>query len=271
MKILNPLSSDLGVMRQTLFFGALEAVRLNINHRNPDLKLYEFGNVYGYDAAATDDILAPYKEQSHLMLVTTGVARAASWNAAAGPADYFYLRGITEKLLHRFGVDIYTLKTEELTDGIFAGGLAMQLGGKLFMRMGVVAPEQLAKFDIKQPVNYLEMDFGVLLRATAKREVKVEELSRYPEVRRDLALLVDRSVTFASLREAALRAEKKLLREVKLFDVYEGDKLPEGKKSYALSFTLEDKTRTLADKEIDRIMQAIADRLNKDCGATVRQ
>jgi phenylalanyl-tRNA synthetase beta chain len=271
VKILNPLSSDLGVMRQTLLFGALEAVRLNINHRNPDLKLYEFGNVYTYNADASGDLLAPYAQRPHLMLVTTGNAHEQSWNVAAGAGDYFYLRGVAEKLLRRFGVDIYTLKTEELADDIFAGGLAMELGGKPFMRMGVVAGQQLAKFDIKQPVNYIEMDFGVLLDATDNRSLKVAELSRYPEVRRDLALLVDRSVTFAALREAALRAEKKLLREVTLFDVYEGDKLPAGKKSYALGFTLEDKTRTLADKDIDRAMQAIAERLNKDCGATVRQ
>lgn len=273
VKILNPLSSDLGVMRQTLLFGALEAVRLNVNHRNPDLKLYEFGNVYSDSGQAADggNLLAPYTERPHLMLAITGNARGASWNAASEPADYFYLRGVAEKLLRRFGVDIYSLKAEESDNGIFAGGLSFALNGKRFMQMGIIAPAILSKFDIRQPVSYLEMDFVVLLKATDGREVKVEELSRYPEVRRDLALLVDRGVTFAALREAAFRAEKKVLREVSLFDVYEGDKLPAGKKSYALGFRLEDKTRTLTDVDIERIMKTIADRLNKDCGAEVRK
>ncbi len=271
VKILNPLSSDLGVMRQTLLFGAMEAVQLNINHRNPNLKLYEFGNVYSFSAATEGDLLAPYTENSHLALTVTGVARAVSWNAAAEPADFFYLRGVAEKLLGKFGVDIYSLDAEEMSNDIFTGGLAFSIVGKPLMKMGVIAPQLSARFDVKQPVSYLEIDFGVLLEATKNHATQVEELSRYPDVRRDLALLVDSSVTFAALREAAFKAEKKVLRQVALFDVYEGDKLPAGKKSYALAFTLEDKTRTLTDKDIERIMTSIAVRLEKDCGAVIRK
>jgi phenylalanyl-tRNA synthetase beta chain len=268
VKILNPLSSDLGVMRQTLIFNALEAVQLNANHRNPNLKLFEFGNTYSFDEAAEG--LTRYSETSCLALTVTGLDRAASWNVKPAMADFFYLRGVVEKVLRRFGIDIYSLKTEELTSDIFANALSLQIGGREFLQMGTVAPKLLTMFDLRQEVSFVEMDFGTLLAATKNQTVTFEELSRYPAVRRDLALLVDRDVTFAALRESAFRAEKKVLRNVSLFDVYEGDKLPAGKKSYALGLLLLDKSKTLTDSEIDRVISTIASRLERDCGATVR-
>lgn len=271
VRILNPLSADLGVMRQTMVFNMLEAVQLNVNHRNPNLKLYELGNVYRYDGAKKDEGgLAPYTETSTLAIVVTGDERQASWNEKAQPTDFFYLRGVFEKILRRFGVDIYSLRTETLQSDIFGEALAMQLNGKPFAQIGMVSDRLLAAFDLKQEVYYLEMNFSSLIKATRKHAILVEELSKYPEVRRDLALLVDRGMTFSALREAAFAAERKLLKSVSLFDVYEGDKLPDGKKSYALNFVLEDKGRTLTDKDIDRIMQAVAAQLEKDCGAVVR-
>ncbi len=271
VRILNPLSADLGVMRQTMVFNMLEAVQLNVNHRNQNLKLYEFGNVYRYDGVKKEDGgLAPYTETQTIALAVTGADRQASWNAKSQPTDFFHLRGVFEKILRRFGIDIYSLRTETLESDIFVEALAVALNGKAFAQIGRVSPKMLAAFDLKQDVYYLEMNFGALVKTTRKHSITVEELSKYPEVRRDLALLVDRGVTFSALRNAAFAAEKKLLKSVSLFDVYEGDKLPEGKKSYALNFVLEDKGRTLTDKDIERIMQAIAARLEKDCGAVVR-
>lgn len=271
VRILNPLSADLGVMRQTMVFNMLEAVQVNVNHRNPNLKLYEFGNVYRYDdAKKTEGSLAPYVETPTLAIAVTGAERQASWNIKTQPTDFFFLRGVFERVLRRLGLDVYNLKTDTLTSDVFGEALAMQLNGKQFAQIGRLSAKMLGMFDIKQEVYYLEMNFGALVKATKKLSVTVGELSKYPEVRRDLALLVNREVTFSSLRDAAFQAERKLLKSVSLFDVYEGDKLPEGKKSYALNFILEDKSRTLTDREIDRIMQAIAARLEKDYGATVR-
>ncbi|MCL2561677.1 MAG: phenylalanine--tRNA ligase subunit beta [Rikenellaceae bacterium] len=272
VRILNPLSADLGVMRQTLLFGMLEAVQLNANHRNPNLRLYEFGNVYRCDSArAGDDPLSKYAETQMLGVCITGMDRPASWNVKSHQTDFFTLRGVLEKIVRRFGLDLAGLPTDELVVAdIFGDALAISLNGKELARMGRVAQQLIARFDIKQEVYFLEMDFEVLVRATQKHTVQVAELSKYPEVRRDLALLVDRGVTFSALRAAALAAEKRTLKIVSLFDVYEGDKLPSGKKSYALGFVLEDKTRTLTDNDINRMMTNIAARLEKDCGATVR-
>lgn len=271
VRILNPLSSDLDVMRQTLLFNALETVQLNANRRNTDLKLYEFGNVYAYDESKkAEGGLAPYSETQMLALTVTGSQREASWNVKPEATDFFYLRGVLDKVLKRFGLDMYDLKTETLRSDLFWEALTMAFNGRELVRIGKVSPKLRSRFDLKADVYYLEMDFGLLLKATKKHIITAEELSKYPEVRRDLALLLDKQVTFSALRENAFAAEKKLLKSVSLFDVYEGDKLPAGKKSYALSFVLEDKTKTLTDKEIDRIINNLIARFEKECGATVR-
>lgn len=272
VRILNPLSTDLNVMRQTLLFNMLEAVALNANRRNGDLKLYEFGNCYFYDEArrTEEQPLAAYSEEYRLAIAVTGTAVPASWNAKPAAASFFTLRAVAEKLLRRFGVDIYALKCTPLESDLFGEGLSFQLGGKEFMQIGTVAPKIRRQTDVKQEVYYLELNFDALARNTKKHRIVAEELSRFPEVKRDLALLVDRQTTFAALREAAFAAERKLLKQVSLFDVYEGDKLPEGKKSYALSFVLEDKTRTLDDKTIERTMANIAKQLETRCGAVIR-
>lgn len=271
VKILNPLSADLNVMRQTLLFNTLEAVQLNANRRNSDLKLYEFGNCYFYDAAKEEEGgLAPYSQTAKLAIVITGAEREGSWNIKSTPTDFFYLRGFVEKILKRFGLDIYSLKTGTFESDLFGEALAVQLNGKELLQLGTVARKIRGRFDIKNEVFYMEMDFGHLIKATRKHAIRVEELSKYPEVRRDLALLIDKDVTFSRLRDIAFATEKKLLKSVSLFDVYEGDRLPAGKKSYALSFTLEDKTHTLTDKEIDRVMNNFISRFAKECGAEIR-
>lgn len=272
VRILNPLSADLNVMRQTLLFNMLEAVALNANRRNGDLKLYEFGNCYYYDAQKrTDDApLTAYSEQYRLSIAVTGTATPASWNARPVAASFFTLRAVAEKLLRRFGVDIYALKTEPLHSDLFGEGLSMALNGKELLQIGVVGAKVRRQLDVKQEVYYLEMNFDALVKATKKHRITVEELSKFPEVKRDLALLVDKSVTFAALREVALATERKLLKSVSLFDVYEGDKLPADKKSYALSFVLEDKTRTLDERTIERVMANLTAQFEQKCGAQVR-
>ena len=272
VRIINPLSADLNVMRQTLLFNMLEAVCLNINHKNGDLKLYEFGNCYFYDEAkrTEENHLAAYSEEYRLAIAVTGVTTPQSWNTKPAKASFFTLRAVAEKLLHRFGIDIYTLKSEPTQSDLFAEGLTMSLNGKELLQIGVVSSKLRRLTDVKQEVYYLEMNFDALVRSTKKHRIAAEELSKFPEVKRDLALLVDRDVTFAALRSVALATERKLLKSVSLFDVYEGDKLPEGKKSYALSFILEDKTRTLDDKTIERVMANLTRQFEQQCGAQVR-
>ncbi len=272
VRILNPLSADLNVLRQTLLFNMLEAVCLNINHKNGDLKLYEFGNCYFYDEAkrTEENHLAAYSEEYRLAIAVTGIATPQSWNTKPEKASFFTLRAVAEKLLRRFGIDIYALKSEPTQSDLFAEGLTMSLNGKELLQIGVVSGKFRRLTDVKQEVYYLEMNFDALVRSTKKHRIAAEELSKFPEVKRDLALLVDRDVTFAALRSVALATERKLLKNVSLFDVYEGDKLPEGKKSYALSFILEDKTRTLDDKTIERVMANLTRQFEQQCGAQVR-
>ena len=272
VRILNPLSADLNVMRQTLLFNALEAIELNINHRNADLKLFELGNCYFYDAEAKDEEkpLSAYTEKYRIALAVTGAEATASWNVKAEPSSFYTLRHAVEKLLRRFGIDIYSLKNEPLESDLYADAIALMQGNRVMAEMGAVAPALLRKMGIKQSVYFAEIDFELIVRAAKKHTIAVEELSKFPEVKRDLALLVDKDVTFAQLRQIAFASEKKLLAKATLFDVYEGDKLPEGKKSYALGFTLEDKTQTLNDKTIEKTMANIARQLEQRAGAQIR-
>lgn len=272
VRIINPLSADLNVLRQTLLFHMMEAVQLNVNHRNGDLKLYEFGNCYFYDAAQRneEDHLRPYSESYRLAVAMTGHTVQQSWNEKAQEASFFTLRAAAEKLLRRFGIDIYTLKSEPLECDLFAEALSMMMNGKELLRIGVVSPKIGRMFDLKQTVYFLEMNFDLLVKSTKKHRIVAADLSKFPEVRRDLALLVDQSVTFAALRDVAFATERKLLKSVTLFDVYEGDKLPAGKKSYALGFVLEDRERTLDEKTIEKAMSNLARQLESRCGAQIR-
>lgn len=277
VRILNPLSNELNVMRQTLLFNALEAVALNVNRRNGDLRLFEFGNCYFFDPAAAEQegakgTLKPYREERRLAITVTGVEQQPNWNRPKPqPSDFFTVKYLTEQLLQRFGVNIYEGYYETLTSDLYSEAVSYKIRGKQLFEMGIVSPKLTRKtFDLKQPVYFMEMNVAHLQKIVETVRVQAVELSKYPEVKRDLALLVDKAVTFSQLREAASKAEKKLLKSVGLFDVYEGDKLPEGKKSYALNFVIEDTTKTLTDTEIDRIMTNIAAALTKATGAQVR-
>ena len=203
-------------------------------------------------------------------MAVTGVATPQSWDSKPAKASFFTLRAMAEKVLRRFGLDIYALKAEPTKNDIFSEGLTLSLNGKVLLEMGVVSAKMRKMCDVKQSVYFLELNFDQLVKTTKKHRIIAQELSKFPEVKRDLALLVDTQTTFAQLREVALQAERKLLKSVSLFDVYEGDKLPEGKKSYALSFVLEDKTRTLDDKTIERVMSNLQKQFESRCGAVVR-
>ena len=273
VKILNPLSQDLNVMRQTLLFNALEAVELNVNRRNANLKMYEVGNCYAYaeEKASEESVLAKYEESYRIGITVTGLATQLAWNTKAEASSFFTLRAAVERLLKRFGIDIYALQSESIDDDLYADAIVFKQGPKELLRMGVVSPIVRKKFDIKQEVYFAEIDFDQLIKMTKKSKVQFKELSKFPEVKRDLALLVDKGVSFSNLRSIAFGAEKKLLKSVSLFDVYEGDKLPEGKKSYALSFILEDRNQTLTDKQIERSMSNIQTQLEQKAGAEVRK
>ena len=273
VKIMNPLSQDLNVMRQTLLFNALEAVELNVNRRNQNLRMYEVGNCYSFNSEKLndEDALAKYEESYRLGITITGLASQPSWNSKAEGASFFTLRGIVERLLRRFGIDIYALQCESLGCDLYGDGIVLHQGSKEVVRMGVVAASVRKRFGIKQEVYFAEIDFDQLIKMTRKQKIQFKELSKFPEVKRDLALLVDKSVTFSALRSIAFATEKKLLKSVSLFDVYEGDKLPEGKKSYALSFILEDKNQTLTDKQIERTMSNLQTQLEQKCGAEIRK
>ena len=272
VKIMNPLSADLNVMRQTLLFNALEAVALNINHRTLDLRLFEMGNCYHFhpEVEATENPLARYSESYRIGIAVTGQDATPSWNVKAAKSSFYTLRSTVEKLLRRFGIDIYTLRSESSQSDLYSDDIVYTQVPKNVVEMGIVSPKILEKFDIKQAVYYAEIDFDLIVRAAKKQRIAVEELSRFPEVKRDLALLVDKGVTFSELRNIAFATEKKLLKRVTLFDVYEGDKLPEGKKSYALGFTLEDKNQTLNEKTIEKTMANLQRQLEAKAGAQVR-
>ena len=272
VKIMNPLSADLNVMRQTLLFNALEAVALNINHRTLDLRLFEMGNCYRFhpEVEQGENPLARYSESYRIGIAVTGQDATPSWNVKAAKSSFYTLRSTVEKLLRRFGIDIYTLRSESSQSDLYSDAIAYTQGPKTVIEMGIISPAVLAKFDIKQAVYYAEIDFDLIVRAAKKQRIAVEELSRFPEVKRDLALLVDKGVTFSELRNIAFATEKKLLKRVTLFDVYEGDKLPEGKKSYALGFTLEDKNQTLNEKTIEKTMANLQRQLEAKAGAQVR-
>lgn len=272
IKILNPLSNDLNVMRQTLLFNALEAVQLNTNRKNGDLKLFELGNCYSYDATkAEQGGLAPYEERAMVSMIVTGNDRAASWNVPSRPSDFFTLKSAAERMLKRFGLDLNSAVFETCDSDLYSEAVCCKFNGsQRLLEMGVVSRKIRNQFDIKNDVFYLEMNFDTLVKLIRNHSVTVSELSKFPEVKRDLALLVDKAVTFSQLRHIAYSTEKKLLKNVTLFDVYEGDKLPEGKKSYALSFTLEDTTKTLTDQVIDRTMNNLLQAFEKQTGAQLR-
>ncbi|MGL5913634.1 MAG: phenylalanine--tRNA ligase subunit beta [Bacteroidales bacterium] len=265
----NPNSQDLNAMRQCLLFGNLEVANYNINRRQSDLKLYEFGNVYkkGAPQGAVEE---RFHEEMHLSLLVTGDEHKKNWNVRNAPTNFFSLKQQVETLLTRFGIDLNTLQSDQLQTDLFSDGAAYKLQGKSFLQMGIIKPSISKIFDLKQAVFCAELRWKLLIEFIAKQKTIYQELPKYPEVTRDLALLIDQKTSFAELRNAAMKCEKKILRKLSLFDVYEGDKLPEGKKSYALSFVLQDNERTLTDKDIEQTMTQLMKMFEDSFGAQIR-
>ena len=271
VRIMNPLSSDLNVMRQTLLLNGLEVVAYNINRQITNIKTFEYGSVYSFNPETDGKTLASYEEHACYALFISGQPDK-SWRVDPGKGNYFQLKGYLELLLKRFGCDIYSLETEAAPADLFSEGLSYLLPGtrQPLAVMGTIAPARLKQFGIKQPVFAAEINWPALLELVKRNKIKYKELPKFPEVRRDLAILLDESVTFADLRKSAFRVGKKLLKQVGLFDVYRGDKIAEGKKQYALSFVLQDLDKTLTDNDVEKVMSKLLSTFQNEFGAVLR-
>ena len=262
VKILNPLSSDLDVMRQTMLYSGLEAIAYNSNRRNADLKLYEFGKVY----YKKED---KYIEDQRFSVFLTGAINTESWQGKPKAGTFYDLKAIVDALIAR--LNLKNISVEDTISEDFSYGLEYKLHDKQLVQFGAVSQPALKKAGVEQEVFYADFNFDLLLTQSRKNKIVYEEVSKYPSVKRDLSMLIDKAVTFGQLKHIAQKTERKLLKEVAVFDVYQGDKLPAGKKSYALSFTLQDDEKTLTDKSIYTIMQKLIYNFAKEAGAEVRK
>ena len=273
VNLLNPLSGDLNVMRQTLLYGGLENIIHNVNRKHADLNLYEFGNCYFFDADKTnaDNKLAQYREETHLGIWLSGKRNSKNWAVAESQSSAYELKAHVENILLRLGLnDDKQLIHEPFSNELFASGVSIGTRQLHLVNWGIIHKQVLKGFDIDTDVYFAEFNWDALMKATRKNVVLFSELPKFPSVKRDLALLIDNNITFAEIEKIAYNSEKKLLREVTLFDVYEGRHLPEGKKSYAVNLILQDYDKTLDDKRIDNIMSKIQKNLEKELGAQLR-
>ena len=273
VRIMNPLSQDLGVMRQTLLFGGLESVEHNVKRKAGNLRFFEFGNCYFFspEHENPDSPMQAYKEENFLGLWVTGKRVEGSWAHPNEESTFYELSADVQNILARVGLGSSQLVMKKSEWDVFAEGMAIETrGGKKLVELGIVSKALLKKFDLQQPVFFAELNWTQLMKATKKAKVEFTDIPRQPAVSRDLALLVDKAVEFAQIEQTARQAEKRLLKRVELFDVYEGKNLPEGKKSYAVNFILQDEEHTMNDKQIDAIMQKIIASVKKQLGAELR-
>ena len=262
VQILNPLSSDLNVMRQELLMPALESVAYNQNRKNPDIKFYEFGKTYHL-------IAGQYVERPRLLILLSGANQTEQWNQKQVPVSFYHLKAAVDAVIGRLGIANY--QSEELNDDRFAYGLKYFRGDKTIVSFGAATAADKKKADVDKDVYYADFDWALLLEIVRKNKIINKDVPKYPSVRRDLSMLVDTEVTFEQLKSIAFKSEKKLIKNVQVFDVYMGDKLPAGKKSYALNFTLQDEEQTLTDKQIDSVMQKIISNLAQTAKAEIRK
>jgi len=262
VKILNPLSSDLDVMRQSMLYSGLEAVAYNQNRKAADLKLYEFGKVY----SVQED---KYIETQRFAIFITGNNTSEAWGQKANAATFYNLKAIVDGIIEKINVKDFTV--EDATCSKLSYGLQYMRGNKQLVKFGSVAASALKKADVSKEVFYADFNFDLIINLARKNKIIYQDVSKFPAVRRDLSMLIDKNITFGTLKQIAQKTERKLLKEVNVFDVYEGDKLPAGKKSYALSFIIEDIEKTLTDKAIDAIMQKLIYNLEKEAGAEIRK
>lgn len=262
VNIINPLSVDLSVMRQSLLYSGLESIAYNINRKNNALKFFEFGKTY-------HKFESGYYEQKHFSLMVTGSRNQDSWILGSKSSDFFYLKGIIKSVLNRLGIN--QLKTSSSKSDLFTEAIIFSSQKKQLVEFGVVNPTTSKYFDIKQEVLFADINWDVLVELSQNQQVKIKNVSKFPSVKRDLALLLDTTVTFDELYQLAFQAERNLLKEVDLFDVYQGKNLPENKKSYAVSFLLQDETKTLTDQQIEKTMSKLLQTFEKELGAALRQ
>ena len=273
VKVMNPLSSDLGVMRQTLLFGGLESICRNVNHKMPNLRFFEFGNCYHFSPEKNndEDPIKAYTEEMHLGMWLTGRRVEGSWAHADEQSNFYELKAYVMNIFNRLGVNPGIVVAEKSDNNVFGKALALKArSGKSLCEMGTVSHKLLKKMDIDQDVFYADINWNNIMRAIKKNETLYHDISKFPSVSRDLALLIDKSVEFEQIEQIARQTEKKLLKSVELFDVYEGKNLPEGKKSYAVNFILQDETKTLNDKQIEAIMTKLINNLKQKLGAELR-
>lgn len=273
VKIMNPLSSDLNVMRGTLLYGGLESIAHNANRKHPNCRFFEFGNIYQFspEKENQDDPMQAYKEQNYLALWLTGKRVEGSWAHADEETTFAELDANVQNILTRIGVQPGMLVRKQSENPAFSAGLAIEnRGGKLLIEMGVLSKKLQRQFSIDTTVYYAELNWTALMKVIRKQKVEFTEIPKFPSVSRDLALLIDKSVEFRQIEEIARQTEKKFLKKVELFDVYEGDKLPVGKKSYAVNFILQDAEKTMGDKQIEAIMQKLIQNLKQKLNAELR-
>lgn len=273
VRIMNPLSSDLNVMRETLLFGGLESLEHNIKRKNPNLHFFEFGNVYSYNSSKHTDEnpQAAYTEENHLGLWLTGKRVAGSWAHPDEDTTFFELKAYVMNVLRRIGLPFGAVVFKKSDNDIFSSAISIEnRGGKVLAELGIISKKLLKNFGIDSPVYFAELNWTALMKAIKKAKFSFKEISKYPPVSRDLAFLVDNNVEFAQIEGIAYQTEKKLLKNVELFDVYEGKNLPEGKKSYAVNFILQDEEKTLTEKHIEAVMSKLVTNIKKQLGAELR-
>ena len=261
VEMLNPLSNDLSIMRQSMLFNALEALIYNVNRKNSNVKLFEFGKTY-------HNFKEGRQEPKHLSIIVSGLKNNENWTQNSQKSNFFYFKGIVSALLERLGITYFS--ETETKNPIFSEGLAYQIGDKCLVDYGIITKNIASNFDIDSEVFYADFKWDNILEQIVTENFKLKTIPKFPKVKRDLALLLDKNVSFDSIRESAIKSERNLLKNINLFDVYTGDKLPENKKSYAISFTLQDEKKTLTDKQIDKIMKKLQQNFEKDFGATLR-
>ncbi len=261
VQMLNPLSQDLGVMRQSMLFSGLEVIAYNLNRQRQDLRLFEFGKTYhSYENTR--------EEFKHLTLLITGNRDTESWKNNTTATDFFYTKGVLKAVLDRLGISNY--KEAPVKSDVFGEGISLSLGKIKLADMGLVKKSVTKTFGISQDVHYIDLDWHNVLQVAAKRTILFKDIPKYPEVRRDFALLIDESVSFEAIDTIAQKTEKHLLKDVNLFDVYQGEKLPKGKKSYAVSFLFQDDKKTLTDKQVDKVMRKLQENFESELGAELR-
>jgi phenylalanyl-tRNA synthetase beta chain len=272
VEIINPLSNDLNGLRQTLLFGGLESILYNINRKKPSLKLYEWGNCYFFNKAKenADKPLKAYNEELRLALWLTGDDTEESWTKKQEKISFYHAKAFVNSIFDKLGILEDVIDNEEAPSDIFDYGISLSLNNVSLGNVGLVSDKIRKNLEIKQEVFFAEIRWDIAFSAAQKKKVQFTEISKYPEVRRDLALLIDKNITFTQIKDVALKTERKLIKSINLFDVYEGKNLGEGKKSYAVSFTLQDDSKTLTDKQIDKTMQNLIFAFNRDLQAQIR-